>query len=385
MTTKTGVIYLLKDKLQLYSPFLPSIIEFRFVPEIVRDLDIVNKSLLDNLIKVFVTNGKIPPSNLIFVLSDSAYFIKDFVLPTPPSASKTAVPQQPLNVTMENLKQASEQYIEHVPYDNVVSRTFPIKSGLRVCAANQDFYEAIKEAFERQGFTVEAVIPGLVLGNNLSAKPIMDAGMALSIVQRTGALKQFDLLTQHIFVPESEKTNDPVDEFESEDQKNKKPNTKRLIAMVGILAILIILLVIVYIQSQAPVTPQQPVQAQPPVTDVKPASTVNTAVPTVVPTIAPTAVAAQTIQTITVQIINTSQTSSVAQSIHTDLLKLPFKAVNVQTQTSVGTATTIVSFASTVPQNVRTQVLDDVKKFKTDISVQERQSATSEVSIILGN
>src|SRR5262249_19781925 len=103
MTEKTAVVYILKDKFQFYTPSFGRVIEFRFVPEIVRDLDIINNELLENLIKVFVTNSKISPGNLIFVLAENAYFTKDFV---PPAPQKGVATQPP--ITTELMQKQAE-------------------------------------------------------------------------------------------------------------------------------------------------------------------------------------------------------------------------------------------------------------------------------------
>src|ERR1700691_5906819 len=105
MVVKTGVIYLMKDKFQFYSGYDGKIFEFRFVPEIVRDLDIINGGLLENFIKVFVSNNKIPPSNLVFVLAESAYFSKDFTASPQQNAGNNAP-----EVTKEFLKKDADEF-----------------------------------------------------------------------------------------------------------------------------------------------------------------------------------------------------------------------------------------------------------------------------------
>ncbi len=172
MVVKTSIIYLQRDKFQLFSPYLGRILEFRFVPEIVRDLDIINEALLDNLVKVFVTNGKIAPSNLIFVLADTAYFTKDILLSG--QDQKVSNTSNAVAVANEVLQKQADEFIEHVPFDNVVSKTLPLKNGIKVCATNKDFYEAFVIAFEHLGFTTESVIPGLVLGGRLFPHPIKE-------------------------------------------------------------------------------------------------------------------------------------------------------------------------------------------------------------------
>lgn len=380
MVVKTGIIYLQKDKFQIFSPNLGSIVEFRFVPEIVRDLDIINSTLLENLIKVFVTNGKIAPSNLVFVLADNAYFIKDIFATSP--EQKTPKTTNSLAVANEVLQKQADEFIEHVPFDNVVSKTLPLKNGIKVCATNKDFYEAFVIAFEHLGFTTESVIPGLVLGNGLSARPVLDQGIVNLIVQRANTYKQYDLLHQQVFQPPAKLETEDTDEVELDRQQTKKPDKKRLVALTGIFGSLLFVLVIVYVQSQAPVTPpQQPAQASnPPPTILPPINQVVVS-PTTAPVVSPSDL--QT-QALTVQIVNAASTSVAAKNLSERLSQYTFKNILLQTQSPVGSAATIVSFSPNVTQPVRNLILDEVKKVKSNITVQEKGTATTDITIVLG-
>jgi hypothetical protein len=385
--TKPGVIYLQKDKFQIFSPFLGSILEFRFLPTVIRDLDVINLDLLGSQMKDFVTNGKIPPGNMIIVLCDNAYFVKDFLYPNP--AAQPTKPGQiaviPPKVTLDDLKKQAELFVEHVPYDNVVSKTIPLKNGIRVCSVNQDLYGSLKLAFESMGFTIDTVLPGLVFGNNASARPVLDAAMASFILQKANTLKQYDLLSQSAFVPQSQEEVEAVEEdvVASSVSQDKKPSKKRLIALGGVFASLVVVLIIVYVQSQAPTTPpQQPALAQGTQPAAQQPAAVNTQ-PTVAPTQATVIDATQT-QNLNVQIVNASNSATFGQSLKLGLSKYTFKSVTMQTQSNIGTASTVVSFAASVTQPVRNAILDEVRKVKNDIIIQEKQDGGSDVSIILG-
>lgn len=260
MTAGTGIIFLQKDKFDFYSPGLIKIIEFRFVPEIIRDQEIINAELLENLIKIFVDNNKIIPSELVIVLSDNASFIKDFV--SPPSAptlpvgvSPSAQPQVVNNESSEKVQEDIKAFIDHVPFENVLSRNFPMQNGTKVLAVNKDFYVAIKNAFEKVGFKVSAVYPGVVFSNNIGAKPVMDIIVANIILQQAPNLRDDNLLKENKIiepiVSEEKKEGEGEKDFvvQDTDDKPKKTNKKRLILMIGIFAILLIVLVLVYLGS----------------------------------------------------------------------------------------------------------------------------------------
>lgn len=257
--TATGIVFLQKDKFDLYSPNLTKIIEFRFVPEIVRDLEVVNPDLLGNLIKLFVENNKVAPSEMIIVLSDNACFVKDFVLPPRPGApqkpndSNPPTPISPDAEAISKQRQDIEAFIDHVPFENVTSREFPTGNGTKVLAVNGDFFEVIKLAFENVGFKVKAVYPGLLFANNIGSKPVLDIIAANSILQQEYALRDNNLLREKTssFIPiiTKEKEQDPGYEISESNNNQEKPSKKRLFVMIGIFAFLIVVLIVVYLNA----------------------------------------------------------------------------------------------------------------------------------------
>ncbi len=380
MTAKTSVLYLQKEKFQYFDAYSGRIIEFRFVPEIVRDLDIINSELLENLIKVFVANSRIAPAALVFVLAENAYFTKDF-LPPAPQKDASAQPE----ITKELLKKQAEEFIEHVPFDNVVSKTIPLKEGLKVCATNKDFYETIAIAFEHLSFTIESVLPGLVLGNGLGLKPMMDPPMANLILQKVSSVRQYNFLNTQVFQTQFRQESEEIDEVELERQLPKKANKKSIYALVGILPVLLGLVVVMYQQFAAP-PPSWKTQASNPPTP-QPANPVQLATPppTNIPLDTTASDSGQLLaQDLTVQIVNTASSAEIAQTLMGQLNTYKFKSVSLQTQNAETSSSTLVSFSSTTPQDVRNAVLAEVKKLETNVIVQEKQVGTNDISIVLG-
>jgi len=379
MTEKTAVVYILKDKFQFYTPAIGRVIEFRFMPEVVRDLDIINSELLENQIKLFVTNTKISPGTLVFALAENAYFTKDFVQPTQAKGASS----QP-QISSEVLQKQADEFIEHVPFDNVVSKTIPLKDGMKVVATNKDFYESIAIAFEHLGFTVESVLPGLVIGNGLSLRPALDPPMANLILQKVNTVKQYNLLNQQVYQPLLKQETEEVDEVAVERQLPKKANRKSIYALVGMSPVVVGLFVVLYMQMTAP-PPNWKTQASNP-TPQPPAQQVPLA--TVIPTVAPatTTSGAPTSEfaTVSVEIVGTANSAATAQSLLSQLDTYKFKSVGLQTQSSVSSGATLVSFAPGVGQTVRNSVLTEVRKVATNVSVQEKQLGTFDITIVLG-
>jgi hypothetical protein len=244
MTQGTGIILLHKEKFDFYSPLFGKIVEFKFVPEIIRDFDVANSELLENLIKLFVESNKIPKSELIIVISDNASFIKD-IFPTNPAGQK------------QDIKEETDKFIDSVPFDEVASMTFPMPQGTKVWATNKGLFEVLANAFDKNGFKVTAVLPGILFGNVVGSGNVLDPVTVNTINQKLESIKaEHNFLTQKPVVPvikKEEMTTTTVQNInnvvEVEGEANKKPDKKRLVAMIGIFVFLLIVLVFVYIGS----------------------------------------------------------------------------------------------------------------------------------------
>ena len=224
-----GIIYILRDKFQLYTPTLPSILEFRFLPEFIRDLDVTNKELLFNLLDLFIKNKKIPPTSFIIAIADSASIIKDF--PSPPNP---------------NL----DEFFEHIPFEEVASKKITLANGIRAYATNKDLYETIREFFIQIGSETICVLPGTIIGPELH--PSLDAAGINAILKKYPDAKEYNLTTQP--VPQlttakiEYKEEKEIETETSDEPKNeKKSEKKRTIILAAVFAILLIILVIVYI------------------------------------------------------------------------------------------------------------------------------------------
>lgn len=386
-TKQSGIILLHRDSFQVYSPYLTTILEFRFVPEIIRDLDVINKDLLENLIKLFITNSKIPPSNMQLVIADNAAFIKDFAASAPPSPQPGVTPVSSQNF-IDELKVEADKFTEHVPFENVVSKTFPWNNGLRVFAVNQELYEDIKNSFEKNGFTIDVVIPGFLLGN-LSISPTIDIGLAATLPEKINGLRQNNLLTKAIREDETQDS----DEQEQDTGEHKPPvemrmpqgkDKKRLYVMVGVFVVLIIILIIVYFQSLTPppvMTNTSTVQQ--PVTAVQPATTNNVQTTPIVQSVATVIPSLVVAKELTVQIVSIPVSVRSAQTLKTRLDTFGFKSVQIQNQTTTGASKSLITFSSRPSPAVKNSLLEEVRKIAADVTVQENKENSIDIAVFL--
>ncbi|MEK7572207.1 MAG: hypothetical protein AAB553_08105 [Patescibacteria group bacterium] len=249
MTAKNQyILYLLADKFQLYVPSHPSLLALPFEPKVVRDLDILDKKLFEELLAAFITTNVIPPGDIIIVIGDKASFIKDFT--QIPSVNQVSVAAIPVDLAGQ-----AKEFIEHVPFDNVAGTTFSLPNGIRAYATNKDLYDALVKAFEKHGFFVSAVFPGIVFGAAVDSKQSLDAQMITTVFQQANAAHEYNLLgsrpapvAQPKMMPQTaviQPQSKPIPD--SLEMEIPHPDKKRLVILLGVFTILILVLLVMII------------------------------------------------------------------------------------------------------------------------------------------
>jgi hypothetical protein len=385
-----GAIYLLRDKFQIYVPGLPSVLEFHFVPQIIRDMDVINQEMFANLIKVFITNSKIPPSDLIIVIADNASFMKDFLStpPQPPAQPGQPPKPQPSPISPEELDKQVKEFFNFVPFEEIASKAIPLKNGIRAYGTNKDLFETIRRSFEANGFEITSVIPAIAFGPEVNTKPGMDNLMIESILKKADTLvKSYNLLNQPLLTFESEKDKDIKDATgdNGEDSEPLDKPKSQLPLLLGVLGFLLIVLVVVaWFQFGPPSKPKpQPVTPTlPPAAAAAPTAAITLATsPSIssssgVPSVADT-------QALTVQIENTAATVGSATTLHDALEKFGFKSVNLSNQTNIGTASTSITFSKNVNATTRSAIINQVQKISPVGSILDKADAATDITIIL--
>lgn len=394
MSNKSGVVYIKRDKFEIYSPMSGTILEFRYVPEIIKDLDVVNKSLLEEIVKLFIDRAQIPSGNLLFVIADDASFIKDFTAESPNDK----------NFAQEKAR----EFIEHAPFDNVSSKIFSIPGGARAFITNKDLFKAIKSAFEKHGFKVEAVLPGFLVGNGMGTQPSLTPQMANYALLKANTLRQYNLLTETKAVESMDDGQHKSEEKENysvpEEEKNPSlPDKKRLRLLLSVFIGLILFTVVFYFVMYPP-TPHTPsvsaTKTVPPPQSVKGESTTSarlrepiaptassdgsTIEPTIEPTVEPSLSQPDGIDSFTIQIISGTNNVSSAETVKKQLAADGFTSIALRAQNQ-GISQSIVTFAPTVNQTVRDMVLKEVYSTNDQVFVQEKEGWPNDITILLGN
>lgn len=229
-----GIIYITRTGFQIFTPGLQSVLHFKFLPEFIRDLDIVDSNLLNNLVKTFIKDNKIPASSFLIIISDSASIIKDFL----------AIPQIDSQTTQSTqLQDQANEFLEHIPFEKVSSKSFPIDNGIRAYGTNKELYESIKDMFIQEKFEVISVLPSIIIGQELNNNDILDTTVINTILTKAPLLKEFDLLKPEALSAQPEKNSS---ENMQDIKQEKKPDKKKIILLLVVFFILIIVLIFVY-------------------------------------------------------------------------------------------------------------------------------------------
>lgn len=174
----SGVLYAERNNFIYIDCMSGGSAQYKYPTDVVSDLEILNEESFIDQIGRLVQDNKISPTQLIIVLAPSLLFGKKFPLPTQDGGE------------MEKI----QKFIDTVPFESVSYTKYTMTDGIQVIAANVNFFEAIKQAFEKQGFIARYVFPANILEEDMSEGINVDS--AKHIVGNIEKIKQYNLLGQ---------------------------------------------------------------------------------------------------------------------------------------------------------------------------------------------
>jgi hypothetical protein len=168
-TKQFGVLFLERNRFQLYIASSETVVTYIFKPEIVNNIEIFKDEELLKELTDFAKQHAIPALELVMILSSTVLFEKDFAV--------------------DKIQEVPD-FIKNVPFENVSSKTFQIQNGSKVIVANTDFYSSFQLFFEKLGSTIDTIIPEFALGSKIDT---FSAATGRLILSRLDTLKQFNL------------------------------------------------------------------------------------------------------------------------------------------------------------------------------------------------
>ncbi|OGH10289.1 MAG: hypothetical protein A2857_02485 [Candidatus Levybacteria bacterium RIFCSPHIGHO2_01_FULL_36_15] len=352
-----GVIYLSKDKLDVYINNSQRILRLLFNNDIVKDLEVIDKEKFYVLIKAFIETNKIPPSEAVIILSRDLIFERD--LPT----QETEGPQG-----WEEI----QKYLDTVPFETIGIKLLKQEKTTKVIATNRDFYRVIKEGFEKQGFTVNIIIPVLVLGTNnrLETTTSLDLETGKFILRKLDSIKMNSM---------------PINENytqEKEENKNSPIENKRLLAMLIILGILIIILIFMYLTNISPQkSPKQRINIP---SQTRISTTKAPAIPLNEEQISTGTPGGILKNDLNIKILNGSTSATLTEKVKLQLGKQGFNNIEIETNTSINTSKTLIVFSDKISKETKDQITNAVVTIFPNISVQENNNLKPDVIITIG-
>ncbi len=333
----TGVIYLLKDRFQIYTNLLPDIQECHLSAHAVHDLNLISKELLKDTVNEFITKHKIPASNLIIVIGDNASFITD--------------------LKKDDLTSAEKKFQEKVSLDQLIVRTIDDPYKKLLYGTNKEIYRVIKEAFEKRGSTIEFVMPGIVFENAIDAQSGLTLGMAAMIFRQTILHKKDNLLTNPFVIAHQEE--ETSEKFLREQRKH---DIMRLYAYSSLFGVFVIALLVVWNVNNA--NPSQTYRGR--------AENTQAVMP-----------GPQETKNLTVEIRYAPTSARTADNLQKLFAKYHFRGVTLKEQATTPQTKNLVIFSSITGPTVRAAILTEVKKYILNIAVEEQPNAPSDIIIIL--
>ena len=219
------ILFLDRSGFSVFQDTMADIAKFNFTPDIVANLDVVNKEQFSTLITTFIQINKIVPSSLAVILSDAIIYVKDLVKSQPN-------PEQEQKDEVQN-------FLEDIPFEEVLAKVIKTDKP-RIVAVNKDLVMTIADVFVNKGSAIEAIVPSFMYGPNVNFAAGLTQSNIQVILEGSEILRAGNLLTdqQRITSPQN---------LEAETkEKEKKPQNLRQYLLVGIFVTFLVILAVVY-------------------------------------------------------------------------------------------------------------------------------------------
>lgn len=221
-----GFCYIDQNGLLLFTSTTPSVIQFPFPQDIVRDLEIINKELLRTTLEALFKSNSLSPARYIFVLSSNLLYEKPFKDPK-----------------SEQTQKEIQDFLDNVPFEHTGTIIFE-SSESKMIATNKELYQTLGRIMETSGSSVECIIPAYILGVDVNQALAMNTQLLSELFHKATSLRQYSFLTD--ITPQARNTEKPkvVDEKSQEKEKEtvEKKSNMRVFVLAGVFVLLLIVL-----------------------------------------------------------------------------------------------------------------------------------------------
>lgn len=382
MKKESALLLIDRNKIDYISTGLTQSLSYAFDPSVIRDLDVINKEKLLADINAMIDTNKLLRATMVVVLTDTTLFSRDLIAPS--QTQQTTPPKTSVIPTVVfNPDQETSRFLDTIPFESIMTRSYPLSGGVKVVATNRDLVDCIIKPFKQKGWSVDCVIPQFVVVQELSHGLTRQA--ASSLVGKIDTLNKQSLGEYHMLVTPIREMNTSADtpvNIIIERATMRPSDKKRTIALVGVFVILLGVFGFMFMNYLKQPTAINTKAAVPTLRPVTPTIALS---PSTIPTINITQPVSTPvvvdIKSLRVQIASNPTIQSKAQQVKTLLTQAGISSVEITTQNGSG-GSSLVIFASKLSSQARTQLLQLIDSVIPSPSIQESTQQAVDMIII---
>lgn len=379
------IIFIDRTGFSLYQDILGSVSKFNFTLDLVSNLDIVDKEKFTNLITTFMQLNKVIPSSMAVVLSDGVVCIKDLVDNPVQKAASDSI--QKTSVSVDSNSAEAQEFLENIPFENVLSKVVKAGNSSRAVAVNEDLITTITDVFSNAGSVLETIVPGFMFGQNANFAVGLTLENAQLILNNPEILRSGNLLTEkEKAIPSggitAEINNSLKNSKTDSSIKTKKTNNARQYILIAILIVLLIILAIVYFAANSKSVKSNNVKKQNAVVAVQVEPTI-----VVTPTTSPIASSAIPIVdpgSVNVKIMSSSQSAQLALALKSGILAMGYKNVFDQASEVLVPEKSTIVFSQNIPMDMKSSIIAEIRKAMPTVVILDDQNSKNEINISIG-
>lgn len=386
MFSKNNPVVLLLDRsgFTLYQATLVNIVKFAFTPDIVANLEIVNREQFLALVSSFIDKSRIYPSIIFVLLEDAIVYEKD-LSKVSQKAQPVAVNTTPLSSNQkimdfanrgQEFKTEIQNFLQNIPFEDILAKVIKTETITRLVAVNKDLIFSTTEPFIKKGFLIEAIVPAFLYGQTVNFVNGLTLDTARFVLRKQELLKVANLLTDQ---QETTISQAPYED-EKEKRKQSKKNLRQLI-LIGAFVVLLIILGIMFVGLGGEKKNLKNNETKPSINKVT-LSPTPIAIKSDLPIGSSSAILS--IENVEVIIVQNSRTLAASGLLKEGLEEAGFKNIISENSTDTAPAKSSVLFSKNIPTNMRQNVILEINKIFSNVLVLEDENSDSKITIIIG-
>ncbi len=342
------VMYVTRSSIVVGGDSIKEPIVVDFATGVFFDLEFPNVRNLNNQVLTLVEQFDLRPTKLIFILSEELYFSQTFA-----------------STEQEELK----GYISLIPFSEVITKQVSQPQGQQLFAVSKEFVDPLVEVFTHHGFSVLAVVPAAVMGEQLKSLEQFNQQVIDAVSAGVDSFEPYSFYTPP-------KTQEGMTSLRDAEGHIFNP---RLVAMIVFLTLLIGVLVMVLVMNGYLGAPKKAVV--PSAAPVTSTNVVLTQVPSITEESSESAVVNQneasesaaqsSIQSsIPIEILTNATNATQASRVLSSLSSVGFRNVLSKKNASIAQKTLIL-YSPTVTQSSLDAIVKVLRELGIEASAQE--------------